>query len=682
MSGKFTARFVLKERNTETHSFNADLIIHNSSNEEIRNWKLCMNFFGPGETEPLTFTSDKNEEIEVLKRIGEYYELNGFTAIPASGDVLFKIKGVCPIIKYTDTPSCYYLVINDADIETVVGTCDLSLIETEKKNIQDKKSKILNNNSLRLIPAPSEYTINSGEVDFTAFNKIINLTDSKDAEDSIQSFFDSYTQLISHEFSFNKNNENSSHLIHIKNNSELSTDCYTLNINKSEIEIEANSRGGYLYALISLFKLADAYANKIPCLSINDAPRFTYRGNLLDVSRSFRTVEELKKYFRMMALCKVNAFHCRLTDDEGWRFEVKKYPNITNIGGFRGYGEIIPTHHGSGCEKVGGFYTHEEMLELVNYANSLNITFIPEIVVPSHSRALIESFTGYNGEENPLREKEDKSEHLSPQAFTDNILNPALEMTYEVLEAVYSELTSIFKVQKNRKMPFGDYIHIGVDEVPEGTWMKSPACKVLMKKHGLKTTEEIQFYFISIIHEMIEGFGFQVAGWEEIIKGGPCGEKNLLVYNWYKKEVGYQAAEDGFSIVMCPAPYLYFDLSYTDDINEPGIYWGGFVDAKQIYKYEPFNETCSDRAKKNIKGLQGCLWGESLGYPKINNLDKLPENYIACPHEYMAYPKMTSFSEVSWSSTENRNWDDFVEKFEYEKAILDKFDVKYRSNPL
>ena len=375
-------------------------------------------------------------------------------------------------------------------------------------------------------------------------------------------------------------------------------------------------------------------------------------------------------------------FHCRLTDDEGWRVEVKKYPNIANIGGFRGYGEIIPTHHGSGSGKVGGYYTHEDLYELINYANSLNVTFIPEIVVPSHSRALIESFTGFNGKENPLREKDDRSEHLSPQAFTDNILNPALDMTYEVLEAVYSELASIFKIQRDRKMPFGNYIHIGVDEVPIGTWMKSPACKVLMKEHGLRTTEEIQFYFISIIHEMIEKLGFKVAGWEEVIKGGSCLEKDLLVYNWHAKEVGYQAAEEGFSIVMCPAPYLYFDLSYSDNICEPGIYWGGFVDAKQIYKYEPFNETCTDKAKKNIKGLQGCLWSESLGYPRINNLDKLPENYIACPHEYMAFPKMTSFSEVSWSSPENRNWDNFVGKYEYERSILEKFDVKYRTNPL
>jgi hexosaminidase len=682
MPEKFTAKFVLIEQNIETDYFSADLIIHNNSNKEVKNWKLCMNYFGPGETEPLTFTDNNEKKIEVLKQVGEYQELDGYDTIPANGSVLFRIKGICPIIKYTDTPSCYYLVINGTDVEPVIGTCDLSLIAREKKEIQDNDTKITACNSLRLIPAPSNYSFKSGEIDFNAFNKVIDLTDHNDATESIQTFFNNYTSLLNHKFLFSNSDENNSKLIRIKNSSKLSIDAYTLDISESGIEIEANSRGGYLYALISLFKLADAYKNRIPCVTVNDAPRFEYRGNLLDVSRSFRTVAEVKKYFRMMALYRVNVFHCRLTDDEGWRFEVKEYPNIANIGGFRGYGQIIPTHHGSGSGKVGGYYTHEEMLELVNYANSLNITFIPEIVVPSHSRALIESFTNFNGKENPLKEEVDKSEHLSPQGFTDNILNPALDMTYKVLEAIYSELASIFKVQKDRDMPFGNYIHIGVDEVPEGTWMKSPACKALMKEHGLKTTEEIQFYFISIIHEMIEKLNFKVAGWEEIIKGGSCLEKDLLVYNWYAKEVGYQAAEDGFSIVMCPAPYLYFDLSYTDDMNEPGIYWGGFVDAKQIYKYDPISENCPDKAIKNIKGIQGCLWSESLGYPRINNIDKLPENYIACPHEYMAFPKMTSFSEVSWSSIENRNWDNFVEKFEYERTILDKFDIKYRTNPL
>jgi hexosaminidase len=681
-NSEITVDFKLLENNKANDFFIAEIVINNKSSKNIKSWKLCFDHFRPSETAPLKILGDSCKYGKHLKNIGEYNEIQGLTPLLSMSSITLKITGNWIMERYTDTPSCYFLVTGDDKIIPAPGFSDLNVIE-QTCNCNKKKVAILpESNQLRLIPAPSEANILKGEFDFSSIDSIENLNNSSDVSEAIKTFINNYRPLINKEIKIVNNQKVTNTAILIKSDSTLPIDAYNLEIKKDAVKIKANSKGGYLYALISLFKLAESYNNVIPCVSIKDAPRFAYRGTLLDVARNFRPVPELKKYLTMLALNKVNVLHCRMTDDEGWRLEIKKFPNIAKIGGYRGYDEILPPFHGSGGEKTGGYYSHEEMTEIIDHANSLNITFLPEIVVPSHSRAILMSFTDYNKNGNPLLENEDKSEYLTAQNFTDNIMNPALDFTYTVLEAVYSEIASLFNAQKERKMPFSDYIHVGVDEVPEGAWMKSPVCKVLMNQNNLTTTEELQFYFINKIQQIVNKLGYKIAGWEEIVNGGTTLDKDLLVYSWKGEEAGFKAANEGFPVIMTPAQYLYFDLAYSAEAKEPGLYWAGYNNPKVIYSYYPFSNESNDEIKKNVKGIQACLWSENLGYPRRTNTDKLPPNYVSSPYEYMAFPKMTAFSEVAWTENKNRNWDNFVSNYYYEKKILDKFNIKYRPDPI
>ncbi|HBM16019.1 MAG TPA: hypothetical protein DD381_06735 [Lentisphaeria bacterium] len=653
--------------------FNAEITLTNSSAKEINDWKLCLDFVRP-------FEIDKKsaEKVELTKVIGEYCEIKGLCPIASKESLTFSIVGKWFIKKYTDTPSIYFLVIDGKNIKSVAGSTDLGGYQPPKyeSNLQPIDNSF--QNPIRLIPAPSDVQKTNGTLDFAKVKQIVDSTKTEDVKKTVKDFLKNYKKLINKSFAIRNKKDNKNEFISITNNKELSKDSYILKITKNGAEIQSNSKGGYLYGLISLFKLASAYDNNIPCMNITDAPRFAYRGSLLDVARNFKSVSEVKDYLRMMALYKLNVFHWHLTDDEGWRIQINKYPNLTNIGAWRGYNELIPPFNGSSYKKTGGFYTQKDIENIIRFANDLNITIIPEIDIPGHARALIVSFNNYKNGENPLVEKDDKSDYTTPQNFHDDALNPGLKSTYEILDGIFSEVLPLFAVQKELKMPYSNYVHIGSDEVPSGAWLGSPSCKEIMKEKKLEKTQELQHYFVTKVKDIVAKYGYNVAGWEEVVGGGEFPSKDILVMSWQGEEAGFKAAEKGFPVIMAPAQYLYFDLSYSNDVKEPGYYWAGYVNPKTIYSYEPIPTSSSDNIKKNIVGVEGCLWGDSLVKPRVVNADILPANFIASPVQYMAFPKMTAFSEVAWTSAANRRWHNFVTNYIYEQKILNEFDIKYR----
>lgn len=677
---KYEILFKLLNNDSSGKSFNAEITIKNNSVKDLVDWKLCLDF-----VRAFKIAGNSSKIVKITKTIGEYNEIKGLVSIPSKESITFGLIGDWFIKKYTDTPSIYFLVVDGGKIEEVSGSSDIRAYEpsnpisSKAQSTSDKPSV----NAIRLIPVPYQVELlEEGVLDFSPVSEIVDSTDSKDVRKTIKVFLKVYSKLINKIISVKKEKGSAKSYINLERNKDLKQDSYVLNVKKDGVDIQANSKGGYLYGLISLFKLADSYDNKIPCMKITDSPRFAYRGALLDVARNFKSVPEVKGYLAMMALYKLNVFHWHLTDDEGWRVNIKKYPNLTEIGAYRGYNETLPPLDGSSYKKTGGFYSQSDIENIINYANSLNITVIPEIDVPGHARALIVSFDKYKGGQNPLVEKDDTSKYVTPQNFTDDALNPGLNSTYEILDGIFSEILPLFAVQKRSNMPFSNYVHIGSDEVPSGAWLGSPACKSIMEKDELKTTQELQHYFVGKVQDIVAKYGYKIAGWEEAAKGGDFPVKDLMVFSWQGQEAGFDAAEKGFPVVMAPAQYLYFDLAYTNDIKEPGFYWAGYVDPKTIYLYDPVPEQSSMNIKKNIIGVEGCLWGDSLVKPRIVNADKLPENFISSPVEYMAFPKMTASSEVAWSSMNNRNWDNFVSNYKYEKNILNEFNIKYRTAPL
>lgn len=676
---KYEASFKLLGNDSSGKFFNAQITLKNNSSRDLSDWKLCLNFVRPFKIAP-----DSNKMVEITKAIGEYNELKGLVSVPSKGSITFDIIGSFFVKKYTDTPSIYFLVVEGNKIEEVTGSSDMGGYEPPKSTSDVEKTASLPSpqNAVRLIPVPSKVELSEGVLDFSTVNEIVDLTNSKDTRKTIRSFKRSFKPLINKAVALKFKKDPSAGYVLLENNSSLGIDSYILNITKDGAEIQANSRGGYLYGLVSLFKLADSYDGKIPCMKIADSPRFAFRGALLDVARNFKSVGDVKNYLTMMALYKLNVFHWHLTDDEGWRIEIKQYPNLTKIGAFRGYDEVIPPMDGSSYKKTGGFYSQKEIKEIIKYANSLNITIIPEIDVPGHARALIVSFDNYKDGQNPLVEKGDESKYVTNQNFTDDVLNPGLEPTYTILDNIFGEVIALFDIQKQNKMPFADYVHIGSDEVPPGVWLNSPVCKIVMQKNELKTAQELQHYFVRKVQDIVAGHGYKIAGWEEAANGGEFPNKDLMVFSWQGEEAGLDAAQKGFPVIMAPAQYLYFDLAYNSDIKEPGFYWAGYVDPKTIYSYDPIPSQSSENAKKYILGVEGCLWGDILVKPRIVNANLLPENFIASPVQYLAFPKMTAYSEVAWSAMNNKNWANFVVNYQYEKGILDEFDIKYRTVPL
>lgn len=669
----FKIEFKLLKNNDKDKTHEAEIIISNFSDCDYDNWTLCFNQY----MYSLELIDGSNDYGEIVNEIGDYFEIKGKATIPNRSNLILKVRGGSLITNLTDTPSCYYIVIDCKEVYSVVGFSDISIINSRSSKqetitcLSDSEK-----NKLRLIPIPSYVVYGSNTCDFNKFFYIRDFTKLPETKITISTFIENFKEIIPTEINFCSIKESIKYEIVLENNN-MDSDKFIIDIKPEVILIKAGSQGGFLYALISLFKLADAYNNKIPCLTITDEPRFLYRGMLLDVARNFRTVEEVKKFMKMMAMYKLNIFHCLLSDDEGWRIEIKKYPNITESGGYRGFGEVIPSHHGSGNDKTGGFYTQEEIRMLIDYANSLNITFIPEIVIPGHSRALITSFNDYYEKgNNPLVDKDDKSKYKSAQNFKDNTLNPGLKETFNILSDIYGEIADIFKIQQTRNMPFSNYFHIGVDETPEGAWMHSPVCEKLIKEYGLDTTRKIQFYFVNKVIEILKENGYKTAGWQEIVYGGAQENNDMLVYLWNSKLDGFDLNHTNIPLILAPSPYFYFDLAYSEDPYEPGLHWAGCNNPEIIYSFDPLSGDIFN--EEQIKGVQACLWSENLGLPKLTNNDKLPKRFLECAWEYMAFPKMTAFSEVAWGKQNNRSWKSYNYRYQYEKKILDKMNIKYR----
>ena len=692
MIGEYTqsdikANFTLKHNTPDNKNFFATITLTNDSSEDLKDWKLCLD-----SCRLFKIAKDSQSKVKLTKQIGEYFEISGKQPIAAGKELSFNLNGDFFIKKFTDTPACYFLVEGNKSPIPVQAEADLSCLNGKVPPSTTKMPKSLTNSSkseINLIPIPAEITNGHGTNNFYEIRSIINCTNNETFNEAIDTFLKEFKPLINTGISLQKSGIFSESIgfsdsaVNIIPDIRLKNDEYILNIESNRIKLQSNSKGGTLYGLITLFELANTYKNNIPCVKITDYPRFQYRGSLLDVARNFKSVDEVKKWIKISALYKLNVFHFHLTDDEGWRIEIKKYPNLTKIGAFRGYYETLPMLSGSGWQKEGGYYTQSEMKDIINYANKLNITVIPEVDVPGHARALIQSFNNFDGKgNNPLVEKTDKSVYLTPQNYTDNVLNPALPQTYVILGNIFKEISEIFKEQTERKMPFSDYIHVGSDEIPAGAWEKSPACAKLKKESNLESIADMQGYFLLKLQEILAENKTKLAAWDEAAASGKLNKDTTLIVSWNGVKVGVGAAENGYKVVMTPAGYLYFDLAYNSDLTEPGYYWAGFINAKQIYSYCPISKDMSKKAVKNIVGLQGCLWGDTLVNPRLNLRNKFTKHYLEKPVEYMGFPKMTAFSEVVWSPEKNRNWSDFIKRYEYGKKILDKFGIKYRTEPL
>ena len=397
-------------------------------------------------------------------------------------------------------------------------------------------------------------------------------------------------------------------------------------------------------------KSLDVY--NIKPMIIEDYPRFKYRGMMLDVSRHFMPKEFIKKFIDIMSIHKMNKFHWHLTDDHGWRIEIKQYPKLTEIGSMRD-GTLIGHSRFAGKNPKfdniphGGFYTQEEIKDIIKYAEERFIEIIPEIDMPGHTASLIASYP----ELGTLKEKTEVKKIWGVQ---DEILIPT-ENTFNFLDNLFREIADIFP---------SSYVHIGGDEARKKQWIESEEVQKLMEKLEIEDEDSLQTYFIGRVQKILNNYEKKIIGWDEIIEGGLVNDATVM--SWRGEEGGIFAAKAGNNAIMSPTSHLYFDY-YQARTGEP-LAIGGLIPLEKVYSYEPIPEGLDINQATKILGAQGNVWTEYIKTPEMV--------------EYMSVPRMTALSEIVWSKRKKRDFSEFRKRLNFYKYFLDKKKVNYRSKDL
>ena len=449
------------------------------------------------------------------------------------------------------------------------------------------------------------------------------------------------------------------------NDKEIGDEGYTLKVDGHGVIIHANKSAGLYYGTKTLLQLLpkDIESNKLvkqaswsmPAVDITDYPRFEWRGMMLDVSRHFFTMDEVKQFIDNMVKYKYNRFHWHLTDDQGWRIEIKSLPKLTEVGAWRAprvgnwttYSKPTPDEP----KTYGGFYTHDDIREIVKYAQDRFVTVLPEIDVPGHSLAAVASYPELSCTPGTYQVNSgDKFMEWGGgtfKALVDNTLCPANEIVYEFLDKVFTEVADLF--------PF-EYIHIGGDEAYKGYWGKNEEVQKLMKREKLKDLDEVQSYFIKRVQKIVNSKGKKIIGWDEILDGGLA--PGATVMSWRGMKGGIAAAKMNHHVIMTPNSYVYVDLYQGDPIAEPVTY--SMLRFSKSYEFDPMPPGIDP---KLILGGQANLWAE-----------RLPTMRAA---EYMLWPRGLAVAESIWSPQSAKNWTKFIRKTEDHFNRFDASETKY-----
>ena len=437
----------------------------------------------------------------------------------------------------------------------------------------------------------------------------------------------------------------------------LGEEGYELNVTPDAIVIRAGSSAGLFYGVQTLRQLLPADVEvggktaqvlNVPCVAIKDSPRFRWRGLMLDVSRHFFDKKEIETYLDLMALYKLNTFHWHLTDDQGWRIEIKKYPKLTEVGGWRdkaGFGlDPKRSTQFDSQGRYGGFYTQDDIRQIVAYAAKLHITIVPEIEMPGHAQAALTAYPQFASSAGLV------SVGTAGGVYS-SIYNAGDDKTFEFLQDVLTEVMALFPSK---------CIHIGGDEVPKGPWHNNAECQARMRAQGLKNEEELQSYFVKRIEKFVASKGRHLIGWDEILEGGLA--PGAAVMSWRGVGGGIAAAQAGHDVVLSPGSHMYLDHYQSHAPGQPKAI-GGFLPLQTVYSFEPIPEQFSPEQAGHILGIQGNVWTEYM--PDFKQV------------EFMTYPRACALAEVGWSQKSRKDFNDFHMRLQAQKERLKVLGVNY-----
>lgn len=499
---------------------------------------------------------------------------------------------------------------------------------------------------VNIIPQPAAMTVGKGSFTITPKTKIVfagsGLENAADFLNAYLKQFYGFTLQTSTDGKYDHNI-----VLNYDKMEHPIPGAYNMDVTKKQVIIGGDNATGVFYGVQSLIQLLPVEKTqqlKIKEVSIQDKPRFAYRGLHLDVGRHFFPVAFIKQYIDYIALHKMNTFHWHLTEDQGWRIEIKKYPKLTEVGGFRN-GTIIDRYPGKGNDGIryGGYYTQEEIKEVVAYAAARHITVVPEIELPGHSSAAIAAYPELSCFPNENTKVAPKTSWSGPttgkqvqQAWGvfEDVFCPS-EFTFNFLQDVLDEVMALFP---------STYIHIGGDECPKEAWKRSAFCQELIREKGLKDEHGLQSYFIQRIEKYLNSKGRQIIGWDEILEGGLA--PNATVMSWRGEAGGIEAAKQNHNVIMTPGGWCYFD--HSQNKPEDSVTIGGYTPVDKVYSYEPVPKELTGDKAKYVLGAQANVWTEYM-----KNTDKI---------EYMIFPRLSALSEVLWSPKEQRNWSSFEKR--------------------
>lgn len=686
-------------------SLNAITITNNGKNIfPTSGWKIYFN--DAGMLRPATVTG--NAKIDFVN--GDLFSLTPtatFTEIKPGESVQIQFVGEDNVVNITDGPDGFYIVW-DADPAKGYNTGALTvkpfkpsydglvtpaIIYDQNKIITDVPEQQLT----KVFPTPVRYKETPG---FFNLDKGVTITAAPNErfEKEINLLKGNLESLMGEKFKPDPKS-NMVKWINILYDGSLATEGYSLHVDTAGITILASTSAGAFYGIQSLKTLIppSAWAQPqkeihIPCVDVKDEPRFAYRAFMLDVGRNFQPKSEVYKVLDVMALYKLNVFHLHLTEDEGWRLEIPSLPELTEVGAKRGHTldtkHNLPPSHGSGGEvdnKTGtGYYTKADFIEILKYADKLHIMVVPEIESPGHARAAIKAMNARydhfmaegkktEAERYLLYDPNDKSRYSSNQYWRDNIIDVSLPSTYNFIETVINEIVGMYK---EAGAPLKT-INFGGDEVPRGVWEHSPAYVALKESHPeIQSTADLWYYFYGRVNQLVKAKGLYLSGWEEMalrktaLDGRPVYVPNpdfmpehLQAEVWNNtlgggnEDLAYKLANAGYKVVLTCVSHLYFDMANYKSFDEPGYYWGSFVDIDKPFSFIPYDyfknskvdrndqpldrnifigkQRLTDYGKTNILGLQSAVWGENI---------KSPERL-----EYMMLPRLLAFAERAWS---------------------------------
>lgn len=612
------------------------LTLHNLTDRDLSNWRL--QFIVDRFIQPDSFTHG------VIEQIGSFCTVQpDVDVLPANQHYYCEFSiNTAPLRFYTDGFKDALILTDDDSQSHPVTLTPIALASPYRE-----RSKVPNveSQSLPLIPKPNHIERSEGNFKITPSSQItLQATLAEKAATWLQT---ELTRI----YGFSAQAIGQSDIVY-RNNPTLDEGEYQLTVSASGVRLEAGSRTGFTYASASLLQLIeqdDSQGLQVPYIKIIDRPRFKYRGMMLDCARHFHSIETVKRLINQLAHYKFNTFHWHLTDDEGWRVEIKALPELTSIGAYRGADMALEPQYSQLGHIYGGYYSQDEIREIIAYAEDRGINIIPEIDIPGHCRAAIKALPEL------LCDPEDRSQYRSIQHYNDNVLSPALPGTYQFLDTVLEEIAELFP---------STWVHIGADEVPDGVWLESPACQALMKQEGYQSTKELQGHLLRYAEKKLRSLGKRMVGWEEAQHGNKV-SKDTVIYSWLSEEAALNCAKQGFDVILQPAQSTYLDMTQDYSPEEPGVDWAAVIPLENAYRYEPLAQVPDqDPIRKRILGIQCALWSEI-----VTNQSRM---------DYMIFPRLTAMAEACWTVKSERDWEDYLTRLKRHLPLLDKQEIQYR----